>query len=327
MKRVLSGIKPSGEVTLGNYLGAMKRWAEEQTGQENFYFVPNLHALTTARGQADLRQHTLSAVAWLLAMGIDPKKSVIFVQSQIPVHSEMTWILNNFVTMGELARMTQFKDKSHKASSEGQLVGLFDYPVLMAADILLYDADEVPVGEDQVQHVELTRDIAKRFNNLYGQTFKLPKATLQKTGARIMNLQYPERKMDKSDKDLSGVILLADDLSVIDRKMKRAITDSGNEVKVSSGKPAISNLITIFSLITGRTIESIEHEYGDLGYAHFKLDLAKAVVDAIKPLQEKYQKLMANEKELLGVIEAGNAKAEAIASTKLEQVKQKLGLL
>lgn len=329
MKRILSGIKPSGEVTLGNYLGAMKRWSTEQKeGDEHFYFVPNLHALTTLRDAEKLQQHTLGAVSWLLVLGIDPAKTTIYVQSQIPAHSEMAWILNNFVTMGELSRMTQYKDKSKKVGVEGQLVGLFDYPVLMAADILLYDADEVPVGHDQAQHVELARDIAKRFNNQIDQIFKLPKATVQEVGARIMNLQKPKRKMSASDTDQSGVILLNDPSKTIKEKIMVAVTDSGKEIKYDTEKkPALSNLLQIYSSLSDKSIEDLEKRYKGKGYGVFKEDLADIVVGALVKLQEKHNELMADEKNLLAILDAGRAKAEAIADKKLNEVKAKLGLL
>lgn len=326
MKRVLSGIKPSGDVTLGNYLGAMKRWADEQQGQESFYFVPNLHALTSLKNGRELKHNTLSAVAWLLVMGINPRKSTVFVQSDIPAHAELCWILNNFVTMGELSRMTQYKDKSQLHGKGGQLVGLFNYPVLMAADILLYDADEVPVGEDQLQHVELTRTIASRFNNQYGKVFKLPKATIQKSGARIMNLQNPSVKMSASDKDSRGVIFLSDSKSLIEDKIAKAVTDSGKQITYHKNRPAIANLLQIYSLISGDSIKRIEARYQNKGYAEFKKDLSTSLTKAILPLQQKHKRLLSSPKRLQKVIKLGNRKASKIASTNLDSIKIILGL-
>jgi tryptophanyl-tRNA synthetase len=251
VKRVLSGIKPTGELTLGNYLGAMKRWGEMSADpeREHFFFVPNLHALTVRPDPEVLHRDSRSAVAWLLACGVDHDHSYIFMQSQIPAHAELMWILTNYTTVGELNRMTQFKDKAQKGGAEGQLVGLYAYPVLMAADILLYDADEVPVGDDQKQHVELTRDIATRFNNIHGEVFKVPQPTVQTEGARIMNLQDPTRKMSKSDTDDSGNILLTDDERVIEKKIIRAVTDSGSQVAAGADKPALTNLLVIMSIL------------------------------------------------------------------------------
>lgn len=329
MKRVLSGIKSSGDATLGNYLGAIKRWVElqDQPDTEQFYFVPNLHALTTRPEPSDLHRDTLSNSAWLVAAGLDPSKVTLFVQSQLPVHSELSWILSNYVTMGELNRQTQFKDKSRKGGGEGQLVGLYTYPVLMAADILLYDANEVPVGDDQVQHVELARDIATRFNNLYGETFVVPKATKPEVAARVMNLQDPASKMSKSDDDHSGNVMLADSPEVITQKIKRAVTDSDSEVKAAPDKPAVTNLLDIYAAVTGDKVGEIEQRYQGKGYGDFKTDLAEAVVKHLQPIQKRHRELLANETELLAILEDGRSKAAAIAEAKLSQVKQILGLL
>lgn len=267
MKRVVSGIKPTGELTLGNYIGAMKRWGQMSADpdREHFFFVPNLHALTVRPDPKTLRHNSRSAVAWLLASGVDHDHSYIFMQSQVPAHSELMWILNNYTTLGELNRMTQFKDKAAKSGPEGQLAGLYDYPVLMAADILLYDPDEVPVGEDQKQHVELTRDIATRFNNIHGDIFKIPLPTVQAEGARIMNLQDPTKKMSKSDTDDSGNILLSDDEKLITKKISRAITDSGSVVATGVDKPALTNLLVIMSVLTAKPIIELEEKYAGVG--------------------------------------------------------------
>lgn len=330
MKRVLSGIKPSGQITLGNYLGAMKRWAEmEAAGQaEYFYFVPNLHALTVRQDPRELAQHTVEAVAWLLALGIDYRRSTVYVQSQVPAHSELAWILDNYVTMGELTRMTQFKDKSRKGDSEGQLVGLFNYPALMAADILLYDTDEVPVGDDQKQHVELARDIAARFNNLYGLVFRLPQATIQDEGARIMDLQDPSKKMSKSDGTSNrGCVFMTDTPKEVAAKFKRAVTDSGDQIKAGPTKPALTNLLTIYALLADQSIKDLESRYKGVGYGQFKADLAELAADTIGKLQSDFEKRLSNRDELISIIEWGGAKANDIASQKLALVKAKLGLL
>jgi tryptophanyl-tRNA synthetase len=331
MKRILSGIKSSGDATLGNYLGAIKRWVELQPQKgaanenEYFYFVPNLHALTVRPDPAALHSDTLSNAAWLIAAGINPGKVTLFVQSQVSAHSELAWILNNYVTMGELSRMTQYKDKVAKSSSEGQLVGIFTYPALMAADILLYDANEVPVGDDQVQHVELTRDIASRFNNLYGQIFTIPEATVPEIGARIMNLQNPNQKMSKSEGEPSGTIMMADSPDDIIRKIKRAVTGSGTGIG-SEDEPGISNLVQIFGAVKGVTAREITQEYSGKGYGDFKLALAEALVDHLQPIQQRHSDLMKDQSKLLAIINDGSEKARRIADEKLAQIKQAIGL-
>jgi tryptophanyl-tRNA synthetase len=330
VKRVVSGVKPSGSLTLGNYLGAMKRWGEMSADptKEHFFFVPNLHALTSRPEPKALRHDSRAAVAWLLASGVNHDHSYIFMQSQVPAHTELTWILNNYTTVGELNRMTQFKDKARKGGAEGQLVGLYDYPVMMAADILLYDADEVPVGEDQKQHVELTRDIATRFNNLHGDVFRVPQPTVQTEGARIMNLQDPTKKMSKSDLDDAGNILLADEPSVIERKVMRAVTDSGSQVASGPDKPALTNLLAIMSVLSGKSIEELEQAYAGKGYGHFKQDLAELVVSTLKPLQHAYTQYMKEGNERIDkALEHGWWRASEIANAKLAAVKEVLGLL
>ncbi len=327
MKRVVTGVTPTGHLTLGNYLGAMKRWAAEQKGRQNFYFIPNLHSLNLRQDPKTLEEGTLGAAAWLLAAGVDPQHATIFVQSQVPAHSELAWILSNYVTMGELSRMTQYKEKSRQRGTEGQLVGLFEYPVLMAADILLYDADEVPVGDDQKQHVELTRDIAERFNKLYGRCFKIPEPTFAMVGSRIMNLQVPTLKMSKSDPDPAGNIYLLDPPETIRGKIKRAVTDSGTLIKADPKRPAISNLLEIFAAVSGKTVKEIEKDYARAGYAKLKADLADAVVAVLEPLQRSYDELISRPDQLLDVLEQGRQKAAAIAEPKLMQVKAKIGLI
>jgi tryptophanyl-tRNA synthetase len=330
MKRIVSGVKPTGDVTLGNYLGALRRWGEMSADpeREHFFFVPNLHALTARPDPDKLKEDSRSAVAWLLASGVDHDHSYIFMQSQVPAHSELTWILNNYTTVGELNRMTQFKDKALKAGAEGQLVGLYDYPVLMAADILLYDADEVPVGEDQKQHVELTRDIATRFNNVHGETFRIPSPSVQVQGARIMNLQDPTKKMSKSDTDDSGNILLGDDERDIEKKIMRAVTDSGSQVTSGPDKPALTNLLVIMSLLGGKPIVELEEKYAGVGYGVFKQDLAELVLKTLKPLKHTHDQLMKEKSEKVDkALEHGWWRASELANAKMGQVKGILGLL
>jgi len=328
MKTILSGLKPTGEMTIGNYIGAMKHWPLTQgKGNKTIFFVPNAHALTARQDPKEIRKRTLDLAAWLLTVGIDPEESTILIQSMVPAHSELFWILDNYVTMGELNRMTQFKDKSKKLGPEGQLVGLYSYPVLMAADILLYDSNEVPVGEDQIQHVELTRDIANRFNKLYGDTFVLPKATVPKYGARIMSLDDPSVKMSKSDHPDSYIALGEDKDSVI-KKFKRAVTDSDTVVSYDkAAKPAISNLIEIYIGFTDKSIEEVEVLYEGKRYGDFKQDLGIIVSDKLAELQHKFEDYRADEASLIEILEQGSAKARQIADKKIAEVKSKIGLL
>ncbi len=328
MKTVFSGLKPTGEMTIGNYLGAIKHWPLNQSkDNRTIFFVPNSHALTVRQSPEDIKTRTLDLVAWLLTAGIEPSKSIILVQSMVPAHAELFWILDNYVTMGELSRMTQFKDKSQKLGPEGQLVGLFNYPVLMAADILLYDSNEVPVGEDQVQHVELTRDIANRFNKLYGETFVLPKATIPNYGGRVMSLDNPSVKMSKSDHPDSYVALGESAESVVN-KFKRAVTDSDTQVRYNkSEKPAISNLMEIYAGFSGMSLEEIESKYEGIGYGEFKNDLGELTAEKLSSLQKDFEKYRSNEIGLMSIIEEGSQKASAIANKKLSEVKNKIGLL
>lgn len=327
MKTVFSGLKPTGEVTIGNYLGAMKHWPAYQEDARAIYFIPNAHAITVRQDPEELRRRTLGLVAWLLAVGIDPKKAIILVQSMVPAHAELFWILDNYVTMGELGRMTQYKDKSRKGGAEGQLVGLFNYPVLMAADILLYDTNEVPVGEDQSQHVELARDIAERFNNLYGDTFVLPEAVLPKQGARIRCLDDPSSKMSKSDHP-DSYIALSEPADSIIKKFKRAVTDSDTVVGYNQkDKPAISNLIEIYAGFAEISTSEVEQRFDGVGYGEFKAQLGELVAQKLSGLQAEYELHRADEVELMRIIGAGNAKASKIANKKLAEVKGKIGLL
>lgn len=328
MKRIVSGIKPSGDLTIGNYLGAMKRWPEHQKGveYENFFFIANLHAITVKQDPGLLKKRTYDIVAWLLTVGVDPNKSVIFVQSMLPAHSEICWLLNNYVTMGELSKMTQYKDKVSKSGKDGQLVGLYDYPVLMAGDVLLYDADEIPVGVDQSQHVELARTIAQRFNNQHGDTFKIPKATLSSVSAKIMSLNDPEKKMSKSE-SADSFIAMDDEYDVVIKKFKRAVTDSDNRVKHSKDKPAISNLLAIYSEFSGKKITEIENEYEGKGYGQFKGDLGELVAGKLRQLQEEFKSIREDQNRLDNVIAEGNSNAGTIANEKVNIVKEKLGLI
>lgn len=328
MKTVFSGLKPTGDMTIGNYIGAMKGWPlEQKKGVRTIFFVPNAHALTVRQDPKDIHRRTLDLAAWLLATGVDPGKSIILIQSMVHAHSELFWILDNYVTMGELNRMTQFKDKSKKLGAEGQLVGLFNYPVLMAADILLYDAHEVPVGEDQVQHVELTRDIANRFNNLYGDTFVLPKATVKEVGARIMGLDDPTAKMSKSDHPDSFIGLGESPQSVIN-KFKRAVTDSDTQIRYDKlAKPAVSNLIEIYCGFTDKTTTEVEKLYENKGYGEFKGDLGQIVADKLIELQKEFHKYRDDEAGLIKLLQSGSAKATEIADKKVAEVKEKVGLL
>ena len=326
--RALSGVNATGAITLGNYIGAVRLWVENQEKyDENFYFIPDLHSLNVRPSSDELNKSIYDAAAILLAAGIDPKKSVVFTQSSISAHSELFNILNNYVTMGELNRMVQFKEKQQKYGKTGLVAGFFEYPVLMAADILLYDVDEVPVGEDQVQHVELARDIANRFNNVYGQTFKPPKAVFPKVGARIMDLQDPTKKMSKSDDDSSGCVYIEDPADVVERKFIRAVTDSGSEIKAGKTKPALTNLLNIYSSLSGKSVGEIEKQYHGKGYADFKKDLAVLTISVLKPLQAKYKELMANKKGLEKILRDGKDRAQPIAKKKLSEIKQKIGLL
>ena len=328
MKRVVSGIKPSGDLTIGNYLGAMKRWAENQhlEGYENFFFIANLHAITVKQDAGQLKKRTFDIVAWLLTVGVDPNKSVIFIQSMIPAHSEICWILNNYVTMGELGKMTQFKDKSSKSGKEGQLVGLYDYPVLMAGDVLLYDADEVPVGMDQTQHIELARTIAQRFNNQHGEIFKIPKATLSKTSAKIMSLNDASKKMSKSE-SADSYIGMDEEPDVIIKKFKRAVTDSDNKIRFGKDKPEISNLLTIFSEFADKPVGEIEKDYEGKGYGQFKSDLGELVADKLKGLQMTFNEIRNDELRLNNIITEGNRNAGTMANEKISIVKEILGLV
>ncbi|MGI5899001.1 MAG: tryptophan--tRNA ligase [Christensenellales bacterium] len=324
-QRIFSGIQPTGVFTIGNYIGAMRNWTLLQEEYDCLYCVVDLHALTIRNKPADLRQGSMRALALLIAAGLDPNKNILYFQSHVPQHAELSWILNCYTYVGELSRMTQFKDKAEK-HSDNINAGLFDYPVLMAADILLFNADLVPVGTDQRQHIEITRDIAIRFNNIYGDTFTVPDAYYGKEGAKILSLSDPARKMSKSDEPGSAIFLL-DEPDVIVRKMKRAVTDSGSGIIYGEDKPGISNLMTIHAVMSGRTIEQVQNDCEGMGYGDFKLLVADSVIAALKPIQDEYQRLAADKGYLTQVMKDGAAKAERIAARTLSKVHRKIGLV
>ncbi|MBW3663093.1 MAG: tryptophan--tRNA ligase [Actinobacteria bacterium] len=327
MTRVLSGIQPSGEVHLGNYLGAIRRWADEQDRVDGYFCIVDLHAITLPQVPAELRQRTLELATTLFAAGIDPDRSTLFVQSHVHEHSELAWILNCVASMGELNRMVQWKEKSAD-KGEHVSVGLFDYPVLQAADILLYQADEVPVGEDQRQHVELTRDIAQRFNHRFGETFNLPEATHPPVAARVMDLQSPTSKMSKSIDSPKGTVLLLDDPDRIAKKIKSAVTDSGTEVAADrETKAGITNLIELLAAVTGDEIDTIEARYAGQMYGTFKADVAEAVVEFVRPVQERYHELAADPGAVSELLAKGADKAAAVASVTLARAKDAVGFL
>lgn len=325
-KIILSGIQPTGTFTLGNYIGAIKNWEKMQDEYNCAYFIADLHSLTVRQDPAALRKQSIDAFALLLACGIDPEKSLIFIQSHVPTHAELSWILSCYTQFGELSRMTQFKDKSAK-HADNVNAGLFTYPALMAADILLYQADLVPVGVDQKQHLEFTRDIATRFNNVYGNTFKLPEAYIPKAGAKVMSLQEPTKKMSKSDENTNAFISILDEPNVIINKFKRAVTDSDKEVRYREGKDGINNLMTIYSVVTGRTMEQIEQEFEGKGYGDFKLAVGEAVAEELRPIRENFKKYSADKAYLEEMYRKGAQTAAAISSRTLTKVKKKVGLL
>ena len=326
-KVILSGIQSTGNLHLGNYLGAIKNWEKMQDEYDCNYMIANLHTLTIRNDPEKLRNNTLNLLALYIAAGINPEKSNIFIQSQVSEHSELAWVLNCYTYMGELSRMTQFKDKSAK-HADNINAGLFTYPVLMAADILLYQADLVPVGEDQKQHLEITRDIAERFNSIYGETFKIPDAYVTKIAARVMGLQNPTSKMSKSSTDANDCVFLTDDANVILKKFKKAVTDSENVVRYDKeNKPGISNLMSIYSAITGKSNEEIEKEFNGKGYGDFKTKVAECVIEELRPIQEKYKELIDNPKYLEDIYTKGAEKAKAIAEKTLSDVYEKIGLI
>lgn len=321
--RILSGIQPSGTPHLGNYLGALKQWADSQN-PEAFYCVVNLHALTLQIDPEELRSQTIDGVAWLLASGLDPEICTLFIQSHVPYHAQLSWLLENVATFGELSRMTQFKEKASR--QDGYRAGLFTYPVLMAADILLYNAQEVPVGDDQRQHLELTREIAERFNNRFGETFTLPVGVQPKSAARVMDLQDPSRKMSKSVSSPLGSLSLLDDAKEIDKKIKKAVTDTDNEVRFDwVNKPGLSNLLEIFSAFSGETPEAVAERY--TRYGDLKGDLSTLVTDSLAPITARYHELRSDTKKLNEIIDLGSEKASKVAQATYERAAKAMGLI
>ena len=325
-KTLFSAIQPSGILTIGNYLGALRNFRKLQDDYNGIFSVADLHTLTVRQDPATLRKNVYELAALYLACGIDPEKSVLFVQSHVSAHAELTWILNTICYPGELSRMTQFKEKS-KSHEDNINMGLMDYPVLMAADILLYQTDIVPVGADQKQHLELARDIAIRFNNRFGETFKVPEGYIPKTAARVMSLQEPSKKMSKSDANLNAFISMDDDKDTVVRKFKRAVTDSDNRIIFSEEKPGISNLITIYSAVCDKTIEETEKEFSGCGYGDFKLKVGEAVADLVEPIRQEKNRLLAAKDYIDDVLKAGAERAERIAYKTLAKVYKKVGLV
>lgn len=332
-KRIFSGIRPSGDLHIGNYLGAIKQWLklqDDHSVESGMVFgIMDLHAITTPHEPEKLRKATLETALIYLAAGLDPKRTIFMVQSWVPAHAELAWVLGTMTPLGELERMTQFKEKSHSlGSKEGIMAGLLNYPILMAADILLYQTDAVPVGEDQKQHVELARSVAERFNNRYGKTFTVPQVMLQKETARIMALDDPTKKMSKSGENDRGYILLTDPPEAIREKIIAAVTDSGKEIiHDPERKPAISNLLVIFSEFSGQPIRELETAYADKNYEEFKRDLAEAVVAGLAPLQQKFADLRNDKEAVRKILRDGSEKAAEVANKTLADVKQKVGFL
>ncbi len=325
-KKVLySGMQATGTLTLGNYLGALKNWVKMHEEFTCFYGVMDLHSLTVRQEPAQFRKNARALYALYVAAGLDPEKNCIYYQSHVAAHAQLGWVLDCFTYMGELNRMTQFKDKASK-HADNINAGLYTYPVLMAADILLYQANVVPVGVDQKQHLEITRDIAERFNNLYGEVFTIPEAYISENGAKIMSLADPTKKMSKSDENKNATILLLDDRDTIIRKFKRAVTDSGSEVRFSEDKPGISNLMSIYGCVTGKTMEEIEREFDGKGYGEFKLAVGEAVADELTPLQKRYDELMKDKSYIDQCIKTNDERAAYVAGKTLRKVHKKIGL-
>ena len=324
-KVILSGIQPSGNLCIGNYLGALRAWKNLQNEYESIFLVVDMHALTVDQIPSELRQRCLSFVAQYIACGIDPKQSIIAIQSHIHEHAELMWVLNSLSYLGELNRMTQFKDKSQNKKNIN--VGLFTYPVLMAADILLYQADLVPVGADQKQHLELSRDLANRFNTKYSDTFKIPEPFIPKVGSRIMSLQNPKKKMSKSDENLNNIIAILDEDDVIKKKINRAVTDSGSEIKYSDNKPGLSNLIDIYSCLSEDSTDSIEKKYDGKMYSDLKKDLIDIIINHFAPIKKEYNKII-NDKEYLNqILKDGSERASFKARKTISKVYRKVGFI
>lgn len=325
-KVVFSGVQPSGDLTVGNYIGAIRNWVELQDEYDCYYCIVDSHAITVPQEPKNLRKRTLDVLALYLACGIDPEKSTLFIQSHVPAHAELTWVLNSMSYMGQLSRMTQYKEKSKRAD-ENLNAALFTYPVLMASDILLYQTDLVPVGEDQKQHLELARDLAERFNNRYSPTFKVPEPLIKKTGARIMSLQNPESIMSKSDSDENAFIRLLDHKDIIDRKIKRAVTDSLGKISYNEEQKGLKNLLNIYSIFSGKEISEIVKNYEGRGYGKFKNDLSQVVIEGLSPIQEKYNAIRNNKDYLEKIYKDGAEKAEYASMKTLRKVYKKVGFI
>ena len=325
-KRVFSAIQPSGMLTLGNYLGALKNWVAMTEEFDCIFAVADLHAITVRQDPAKFRAQIYSTAALLSALGLDSEKNILFIQSHIAAHSQLAWVLDCYTQFGELSRMTQFKDKSQK-HADNVNAGLFTYPSLMAADILLYNSDLVPVGADQKQHLEITRDIALRFNGIYGNVFTVPEPYIPKAGARVMSLQDPTRKMSKSDENINAWVAILDKPEDIMRKFKRAVTDSDSKVCVGDGKDGINNLITIYSAVTGRTPEEITAEFEGKGYGDFKAAVGEAVIEELRPIRERYERIISDKGELDRIYKEGAEKASRIAYKTLSKVMKKVGFV
>ena len=323
-KVVYSAVQPSGNLTIGNYVGSIRNWIDMQDDYTCYFAIANMHAITVKQDPALLRRHTLELAALYIACGLDPEKCALYVQSMVPQHAELCWTLNTVTYVGEMQRMTQFKDKSAKHADNINM-GLMDYPVLMAADILLYLADYVPVGADQTQHVEIARDIAIRFNNRYGETFRVPQALIVKQGAKIMSLQEPTKKMSKSDENINASVYLSDDKDTVIRKFKRAVTDSDNRIIASEEKPGVTNLLTIYCAFRGCTLEEAQKEFEGKGYGDFKLAVGEMVADAIAPVQAEQKRLLADKAYLSGVLKEGAERAFRTARRTLNKVYRKVG--
>ncbi len=321
-----SGVQPSGNLTIGNYLGALRNFSKYSEEYQTFYCVVDMHAITVRQIPAELRRRTFETLALYIACGLDPEKNCLYVQSHVPAHAELSWILNCYTMFGELGRMTQFKDKSAK-HADNINAGLFTYPTLMAADILLYQTDVVPVGVDQKQHVELARNIANRFNQAYSETFTVPEPIIEKSGMKIMSLADPTKKMSKSDENTNAVVYILDDKDSIIRKFKRAVTDSETEIRYAEGKDGINNLISIYSCFTGKSVAEIEAEFAGRGYGDFKLAVGETCADALAPVQAKFKELLSDKAYLEGVMKNGAEQAAYFAGKTLTKVKKKVGFV
>ena len=322
---VLSFVQSSGTPTIGNYFGAFKNWHDMAVENDCIFGVADLHAITVRNTPADLRRRSMEMYAWLLALGLEPEKNIVFLQSHVPEHSQLAWILNCYAQFGEASRMTQFKDKSRQ-HADNVNVGLFTYPILMAADILLYNADQVPVGDDQRQHLELARDIAERFNGIYGETFRVPAPYIGKKGAKILSLQEPEKKMSKSDPNTKAFISLTDPDDVIAKKIKSAVTDSEATVRYAGNKPGVNNLMTLYSCCTGKDFDAIEAEFAGRGYGDFKAAVAEAVVEELRPLRNEHERIMKDKAYIEKCASEGAQKAEYLARRTLRKVMKKVGV-